>query len=72
LDIPSSPIIRQIKALEKEIKDMRDALNDIENWKLKFSDWGESLVGLLWGDAGMEQRASEVTVLQDWIEESPV
>jgi len=51
---------------------MRDACNDMEDWKMKFSNWGESLMGLLWGDMGMDQRASEVTVLQGWIEESPV
>jgi hypothetical protein len=65
--------IREIEALEKELAEVRAALEDIDEWKGKISDWGESLMNLLWGAEGQQTAtAMEVTKLIGWIEESPV
>lgn len=46
-------------------------MKEVNGWRDQVHEWGESLMDAIWGPAPQE-RATPITRLQGWIEESPV
>ena len=59
--------------MKAELREMRAALDVTETWKMKISDWGESLMNILWGSSDQSQatRNTVTTKLIGRIEGSP-
>jgi hypothetical protein len=62
---------KNIEILQRNDADIHACLRETEDWKERFSEWGEALMNILWGPTEQEQ-AAPVTRLRGWIEDSPV